>query len=419
MSQSAWWIGAAIASARPRALAALLRYFRDLDRAEDAFQEASVRALASWPAKGVPRDPLAWLVFVGRNVAIDERRRARREEELPAEAALSDVSDEESAMATSLDDGHYRDDVLRLLFMCCHPTLAVEQQIALALRIISGLTVVEIARAFMVSPSAVEQRITRAKRRIAEENVPYESPDPEERSARLGAVSAMVYLLFNEGYSATGGESHVRLPLCEEAIRLARLLLGLYPQVSEVMGLTALLLLQHARVAARLDEDGEIVLLDDQDRSRWNRALIDEGTVLIEKAQRHGEPGPFQIQAAIAAIHAAAARAADTDWSEIDALYAVLERLQPNPVVTLNRAVAVSKLRGPEAALAMLEPLAGALNGLFNFHGVRGALLLQCGRSEAARAALEAALARARTTAEAAHVRKELERIPARGSTRT
>ena len=203
-------------------------------------------------------------------------------------------------------------------------------------------------------------------------------------SARLGVVAAMIYLLFNEGYSASGGDAHIRLPLCEEAIRLARLLLQLFPSEAEIMGLTALFLLQHARAAARLDADGRIVLLEDQDRRRWDRALIAEGTVLIEKAMRHRRPGPFQIQAAIAAVHAAAARADDTDWAEIDQLYQALERLQPSPVVSLNRAVAVAKLRGPEAALAMIEPLAAPLAGYFHFHGLKGAIA-EAGRPRPAR----------------------------------
>src|SRR5258708_8145177 len=223
-----------------------------------------------------------------------------------------------------------------------------------------------------------------------------------ERAERLGAVAAMIYLVFNEGYSASGGSVHVRTPLCEEAIRLARLLLTLFPGEPEIMGLTALLLLQHARAPARLDADGAIVLLDDQDRRRWNRDPIAEGSALIEKAVRHRRPGPYQIQAAIAGVHARAASSKDTDWSEIDRLYATLERLQPSPVVTLNRAVALSKVQGPAAALAMIEPLAAALYGYFHFFGVKGGLLMQLGRASWARVAFDQAIALAHTPAEAA-----------------
>jgi RNA polymerase sigma-70 factor (ECF subfamily) len=405
------WIGAQLAAARPRAVGALLRYFHDLDMAEEAFQEASLRALKTWPLNGPPRDPLAWLIFVGRNVSLDQTRRKAREQALPPEEALSDLGDAEASMAERLDASHYPDDVLRLLFICCHPDLAAHEQVALALRIVSGLTVGQIARAFLVSESAMEQRITRAKRRIAAANVPYGAPDPAERAARLGTVVAMVYLIFNEGYSASGGGAHIRVPLCEEAIRLARLLLQLFPAESEIMGLTALLLLQHARAAARLDADGAIVLLEDQDRSRWNQALIAEGTVLIEKAHRHNRPGPFQIQAAVAAVHSAAASAEDTDWAEIAALYAALERLQPSPVVSLNRAVAVAKREGPEAALAIVEPLGAALSGYFQFHGLKGALLMQVGRADEARAAFAAAIALANTAAEASHIRSQIEKL--------
>jgi len=221
----------------------------------------------------------------------------------------------------------------------------------------------------------------------------------------------MIYLVFNEGYSASGGTVHVRLPLCEEAIRLARLLLGLFPGEPEIIGLTALTLLQHARAPARLDADGDIILLEDQDRALWNRDMIAEGLALIEKALRHRRPGPYQVQAAIAGVHAHALRAEDTDWAEINQLYATLERLQPSPVVTLNRAVAVSKLRGPEAALAMIEPLAGPLAGYFHFFGVKGGLLMQLGRGDEARVAFNQAIALAHTPAEAAHIRLHLDRL--------
>ncbi|HEX6101969.1 MAG TPA: sigma-70 family RNA polymerase sigma factor, partial [Alphaproteobacteria bacterium] len=296
------WIDAAFRSARPQAVAALMRHFRDLDLAEEAFQEACLRALRTWPEKGPPRDVAAWLIFVGRNAAIDEVRRRGKTQALPPDDAISDLEDAEAGIAEKLDEGDYRDDVLRLLFICGHPELPSTQQIALALRIVCGLSVKQIARAFLVGESAMEQRITRAKARIAKAEIPFETPGPVERSERLAAVMAMVYLLFNEGYSATGGEAPLRAPLCEEAIRLARLLLRLYKTEPEIMGLTALMLLQHSRARARLDAEGAIVLLDDQDRSLWDRKLIVEGLALVEKALRHRRPGPYQVQAAIAAL---------------------------------------------------------------------------------------------------------------------
>jgi RNA polymerase sigma-70 factor, ECF subfamily len=406
------WIDAALTSARPQAVGALLRYFRDLDTAEEAFQNASLRALKSWPQNGPPRDPAAWLIMVGRNAAIDEVRRSRKQQPLPEDdQAISDLDDAEEQLAERLDGSHYRDDILRLLFICCHPELPATQQIALALRIVSGLGVKQIARAFLVSEAAMEQRITRAKARVAEANVPFETPGPVERGERLAAVAAMIYLIFNEGYSASGDTVQARKSLCEEAIRLARLLLRLFPSEPEIMGLTALLLLQHARAAARFNSAGEVILLEDQDRSLWNQKMIAEGAALIDKAMRHRRSGAYQIQAAIAALHARAERPEDTDWKQIDLLYGALEVAQPSPVVSLNRAVAVSKVRGAEAALEMIEPLAGRLSNYFHFFGLRGALLMQLGRSEEARVAFDRAIALANTSAEAAHIRMHLDRL--------
>ncbi|WLS07674.1 RNA polymerase sigma factor [Shinella sumterensis] len=404
------WIDLALTSARPQAMGALLRYFRDLDLAQEAFQEACLRALKTWPEKGPPRDPAAWLIFVGRNSGIDQVRKRAKTQPLPPEEVLSDLEDREADMADRLDGAHYRDDILRLLFVCCHPELPATQQIALALRIVSGLSVRQIARAFLVSEAAMEQRITRAKARIGAAGVAFETPDAVARAERLGRVAAMIYLVFNEGYSA-GEPEKLDTPFCAEAIRLARLLLMLFPAEPEIMGLTALLLLQHARRKARFDGDGQIVLLEDQDRSLWDRGMIDEALVLIDKALRHRAPGPFQIQAAIAALHARAPTAAQTDWLEIDLLYQTLERLQPSPVVTLNRAVAVSKREGPEAALALVEPLADVLSGYFYFHGLRGGLLKQLGRYAEARDAFGKAIALATSTAEAAHIRQHLDSL--------
>ena len=407
------WIDAALTSVRPQAIGALLRYFRDLDTAEEAYQEACLRALRTWPDKGPPRDAAAWLIMVGRNAALDGVRKTRRQTELPPEDQISDVDDVETPMAERLDGSQYRDDILRLMFICCHPDLPATQQIALALRIVSGLTVKQIARAFLVREAAMEQRITRAKARIAKAEIPFETPGPVERSERLSAVLAMVYLLFNEGYSAASDAAETRARLGEEAIRLGRLLLRLYPAEPEVMGLTALMLLQHSRAAARLDADGAIVLLEDQDRSTWNCDMIGEGLALIDKAMRHRRAGPYQVQAAIAAQHARAAAVAQTDWDAIDQLYALLEVLTPSPVVTLNRAVAVSRARGPAEALAMIEPLAEALGGYFYFHGARGAFLLQLGRGAQARESFDRAISLANSAAEATHIRGQIDRLSA------
>ncbi len=392
-----------------RRVAALLRYFRDLDLAEEAFQEACLRALKTWPQNGPPRDPAAWLVFVGRNVALDVVRRRAKQTELPPEEVLSDTEDAEEQLAERLDGGHYRDDVLRLLFICCHPSCRRRSRSRSRCASSPASRVKQIARAFLVGETAMEQRITRAKARIAKADVPFETPGAVERSERLGVVAAMIYLVFNEGYSAGGDTTAAREPLCEEAIRLARLLLRLFQAEPEIMGLTALMLLQHARAKARFDAEGAVILLDHQDRRLWNKAMIAEGLALLDKAMRHRRPGPYQVQAAIAALHARAAKPEDTDWAQIDLLYGTLEIMQPSPVVTLNRAVAISKLRGPEAALAMVEPLGAKLSGYFHYHGLRGALLMQLGRESEARTAFMTAISLATTAAEASHIRTHLD----------
>ena len=407
------WVDTALIAARPQAVAALLRYFRDLDTAEEAFQNAALRALRTWPQAGPPRDPAAWLIMVGRNAGIDQVRKTQRLTALDDERAVSDTGDAEAAAAERLDDSQYRDDILRLLFVCCHPELPATQQIALALRIVCGLSVGQIARAFLVSESAMEQRITRAKARIAKAEIPFEAPGAAERAERAGAVASAIYLMFNEGYSAAAADAERRAPLSLEAIRLARLLLRLFPAEPELMGLAALLLLQHARIAARFDADGNAVLLEDQDRSRWNGALIAEGLALIDKSMRHRRPGPYQVQAAIAALHVRSPSAAETDWAEIELLYRALERLQPSPVVTLNRAVAAWKVSGAEAALALIVPLEGPLAGYFYFHGMRGALLAALGRAGEARDAYMRAISLAGSAAEAAHIRSQLDSLSA------
>lgn len=347
--------------------------------------------------------------MVGRNAALDTKRRVRAIAPLQDASALADARDD--LTPERLDESHYGDDILRLLFMCGHPTLPATQQIALALRIVSGLTPEQIAKAFLVSPTAMKQRITRAKRAIAEVGVEFDTPGAVERATRLAAVSTMIYLIFNEGYGSTPDSAAAREALADEAIRLGRLLLSLFPTDPEVFGLLALMLLQHSRAPARFDANGEIVLLDEQDRSRWSRTLIDEGRLLLERAAVYQSPGPYQLQAAIAALHARATRPEDTPWKEIDSLYQVLEALQPSPVVTLNRAVAVWKLHGPEAALEMIEPLRAELDAYFYLHGLRGALLKEVQRLDEARDAFNRAIALANSVAEAKFIRRELDSL--------
>ena len=404
------WIDAALTSSRPQAVAALLRYFRNLDAAEEAYQEACLRALKNWAANGPPRDPTAWLIMVGRNAALDSVRKTSRHVAMPEEDQVSDLEDQQADLADRLDESQYRDDVLRLLFVCCHPDLPATQQIALALRIVSGLSVKQIARAFLVGEAAMEQRITRAKAKVAEAGVPFETPGAVERSERLAAVMTMIYLVFNEGYSA-GPKDEARGQLADEAIRLGRLLLRMFQTEPEVMGLLALMLLQHSRADARFDASGELILLEDQDRALWRGKMIQEGLALIDKAMRHQKTGPYLVQAAIAALHARALAFDETDWAGIDALYATLEHLTPSPVITLNRAVAVSKTKGPQAALDMIEPLEPKLSGYFHFHGARGGLLLQLDRQKEAREAFDRAISLANTPAEAAHIRMHIDRL--------
>ncbi|MEO8064545.1 MAG: RNA polymerase sigma factor [Pseudomonadota bacterium] len=402
-------IDVAILGARPKAVAALLRYFRVLDTAEEAFQEACLRALQTWPQKGFPLDPAGWLITVGRNAAIDIKRRNRRVDPLTDADALADARD--SLTPEALDESHYRDDILRLLFVCGHPTLPATQQIALALRVVSGLTVEQIAKAFLVTPVAMEQRITRAKRTIAKVGVGFETPGAAERHTRVTTVSTMIYLIFNEGYGSTQDAADARAALADEAIRLGRLLLSLFPADPEVAGLLSLMLLQQSRAPARFDANGELVLLDEQDRGLWNRTLVDEGRALLSRAAIYRDPGPYQLQAAIAALHARATNFNDTSWREIDLLYQSLETLQPSPVVTLNRAVAVWKLRGPEAALELIDPLTSELDAYFYFHGVRGALLKELSRLAEAREAWNRAIALSKSLAEANLIRRELHRL--------
>lgn len=399
--------GAIVAESRARVLAALLRSFRDLDLAEDLFQETCVKAVEHWGGNGAPRDPVAWMIRVARNAGLDRLRKDRRLSfgDVEAAAEASDpAGDHQSELAEALDRADFKDDVLHLMFLCCHPELKPQEQIILALRVLAGLSVPEIARAFVVTPDTMQRRISRAKGRAGALEARLETPGLTDRAARLAAVQTVIYLLFNEGYSAAAGDAQIRHALCEEAIRLARLLLALFPGQAETMGLLALCLFQHARSAARIAPDGRLISLEDQDRALWDGTAIREGRVLIEKALLHGTPGPLQVQAAIAAVHCAAQRAEETDWAEIERLYGALEVVAPSPVVRLNRAVAVAKLHGPEAALELLAPLAGDLGRYRPYHSVRAALLEDCGATEAAIGALEAALGCSPTRQEAEYL---------------
>lgn len=391
------WIEAHFAEIRPKAIAALNRQFRDLDLAEELFASSCLKALQSWPHKGLPDDPFAWLLTVARNAGRDALRRQKPSDVL---SALAAAETPEAGYIERLDERGLRDDVLRLLFVCCHPALSPQDQSALALRIVVGLSVDEIARAFLVKPKAMEQRITRAKKTIGRANIPFEPPTLTERHERLKSVTLMIYLLFNEGWSASSGEVHIKAPLCDEAIRLARLLLTLFPSISELMGLLALFLLQHARANARLKPNGDVILLDDQDRSLWDGGMIAEGKALLEKALRHGTPGPYQIQAAIAAVHADSKTPQDTDWHELEQLYGALYRYEPTPVVKLNQAAAVAQVRGPQAALDMLDPLAEHLADYRWYHATRAGLLEDLNLFGDARAAYRKALSLGPTHAE-------------------
>jgi RNA polymerase sigma-70 factor (ECF subfamily) len=375
-----------------RAVSVLVAVFGDIDVAEEAVQEAFTTAAQRWPSTGLPPSPAGWIITTARNRAIDRLRREATREDRHAQAALLHARDEPA------EEGAVRDDRLRLIFTCCHPALGPGARVALTLRLLGGLTTAEIARAFLVPEPTMAQRLVRAKGKIRDAGIPYRVPDEADLPERLGAVLAVVYLIFNEGYLASSGDRVVREDLCAEAVRLGRLLAELMPDEPEVMGLLALMLLVESRRTTRTSGDGGLVLLADQDRGLWDRELIAEGQAIVRQCLARDQPGPYQIQAAINAVHSDAPAAAATDWWQILRLYDQLLALAPTPVVALNRAVAVAEVEGPDAALALVEGL--ELDGYHLYHAIRADLLRRLGRNAEAAQAYEAAIARTGNAAE-------------------
>ncbi|MCP3975295.1 MAG: RNA polymerase sigma factor [bacterium] len=381
-----------------RVVSTLIRHVGDFELAEDAVQEAMAAAMVAW-SSGVPRNPAAWLTTTARRKAIDRLRRAqtfaRKQKELEYLAKLEQVEEDKEENVDSL----VQDDRLRLMFTCCHPALNQEAQVALTLKTLGGLSTVEIANAFLAAETTMAQRLVRAKRKIKQAAIPYRVPPDHQLPDRLSSVLAVLYLVFSEGYSASEGDELIRHELCDEAIRLGRTLAELMPDEPEALGLLALMMLQHSRATARTS-DGELVLLEDQDRSAWDRAAIESGVELLDRALRRHQVGPYQLQAAIAAVHTEAANAAETDWKQIRLLYSKLAEVAPSPVVVLNSAVAVAMEDGPGAGLDMIERLAGDLDGYYLFHSARADLLRRLGRVAESRAAYSRALELAENSTE-------------------